>query len=107
MDDPNNEFFDLLGVEPGALTITAVTISGWGTELTIDGEYEGDQPFQCLFEEVSSLQWDAYHEPDDNETTVSVVGVFVGEDDHRAAALVYTDLFELSILYGTLSVVKL
>jgi hypothetical protein len=35
-----------------------------------------------------------------------LIGIHLGEDAHRKAALIHTDIFEVSILYGSFSVHK-
>jgi hypothetical protein len=35
-----------------------------------------------------------------------LIGFHLGEDAHRTAALIHTDIFEISILYGSFSIHK-
>ncbi|MBO9309027.1 MAG: hypothetical protein J7551_04495 [Chloroflexi bacterium] len=101
----HTEIFELLGVEVGALTIQRVEISLWGTEVQLDCAYEG-RPFQILFEDVRSLQWDVRGHPDERDEHAELIGIFLGERDHRASAIIVTDVCEIAILYGDMMILK-
>ena len=105
LNETKDEIFDLLGVDPGELTLSRFSITNWGTEAIADCAYQ-ERPFQLLFEGVKSIQWDTYEETDELETLLRVVGLLLGADSHRASALIYTELFELSILYGQMTLIK-
>ncbi|CAG0981605.1 MAG: hypothetical protein IAE83_15580 [Anaerolinea sp.] len=105
MNESKDEIFELLGVDPGELTLSKVNITNWGTEAVTECAYQG-RPFQLFFEGVKSIQWDAYAESDEQETLLRVMGLLLGADAHRASALIYTELFELSILYSQMTLVK-
>jgi hypothetical protein len=102
------EIFDLLGVEPGTLSVSGVQVNTWGREVLIDCVYDdgGPRPFQLLFEACSSLQWDVHGEPSDDDHAAELMGLFLGEEENRVASIVYTDLFELSVLYGSFTLLK-
>ncbi len=108
MNTDQLEIFDLLGVEPGTLSVAGVQINTWGREVLIDCVYEdgSPRPFQLLFEACSSIQWDVHGEPSDDDRTAELMGLFLGEEEHRTASIVYTDLFELSVLYGSFTLLK-
>ncbi len=105
MTTNQDEIFDLLGVEAGALTIQRVEISLWGTEVQLDCAYEND-PFQLLFEDVRSIQWDVRGHPDERDEHADIAGIFLGEKDHHEAAIIVTDVCEIAVLYGNLLLVK-
>jgi len=104
MSDPS-EIFDLLGVEPGVLTINAVQISSWGGEVQLDCTYES-RAFQLVFEDCRSIQWDVRGHPDERDTRADVIGLLLGEEEHHESAIVVTDTFELVILYGEMLLIK-
>lgn len=113
MASEREEIYELLGVAPGRLAIAGVQITAWGRDLILEctyGEGEdgaaGRQPFQLLLEGCQSIQWDALGYADEQDAEALVVGMFLGEEGHGAAAIIATDVFELSVLYGTLTLVK-
>lgn len=108
---PEQEIFDMLGVEPGNLNITNVHITNWGTDVQLDLEYrpadeQPAQPFQLVFEDCRSLTWDVHDYSDEQDVTTIVLGLFLGEGQHQESAIIYTDIFELSVQYGEMLVVK-
>ncbi len=105
MTADQNEIFELLGVEKGKLTLQRVEISTWGTEVQLDCAYEGD-PFQLVFEEVRSLQWDVRGYPDERDEYADIIGLLLGEGDHHEAAIIVTDVCEIAILYGNMLLLK-
>jgi hypothetical protein len=102
------ECFELLGVEPGRMTVRDVQVSAWGSEVLISCAYEGDgpRPFQLLFEECSSIQWDVHGNLDDPDTDAELMGLFLGEEAHREAAIIYAEPFEIAVLYGSFTLIK-
>jgi hypothetical protein len=106
-DQPNRtELFDMLGVEPGALELLGVQVGAWGTEVTLDCSLDDERKFHVLFEGVTSIQWDVHDAPDEHETSTPVIAVFLGDANYGAAAIIATDIFELSVLYDDISLVK-
>lgn len=99
------EIYDMLGVEPGQITITAVEVASWGAELIVNCKYEGGRPFQLLFDDCQSIQWDMHSSPGEQDAA-EVMGLFLGEADHKEAGIIYTDLFEIAVRYGTFDLVK-
>jgi hypothetical protein len=100
-----NEIYDMLGVEPGRTVILGVQVGTWGAELIVNCSYD-DQPFQLHFDECQSIQWDVHGEPTDQDREVDLIGLFLGEEDHQEAGIIYTDLFEIAVRYGTFTLVK-
>jgi len=106
----HNEIFELLDVEPGKITITNIQITTWGCDVVVECRYEGEGkrqgPFQLLFEDVRSIQWDVHTKADEQDKVSEVAGLFPGQDGHAESAIIYTDIFELTILYGGFTLVK-
>jgi hypothetical protein len=105
MTADHTEIFELLGVEVGALTVQRVEISLWGTEVQLDCAYEGN-PFQIVFEDVRSVQWDVRGYPDERDEHADLIGIFLGERDHRESAIIVTDVCEIAVLYGDMMILK-
>jgi hypothetical protein len=47
-----------------------------------------------------------FHPEDVQEPEADLIGIHLGEAAHRKAALIHTDIFEISILYGSFSIHK-
>ncbi len=105
MTADHTEIFELLGVEQGALTLQRVEISLWGTEVQLDCAYK-EAPFQLVFEDVRSLQWDVRGHPDEHDERADIFGILLGEREHRQAAIIVTDVCEIAILYGEMMILK-
>jgi hypothetical protein len=104
------ERFDISGF---GWLINSITAKRWGNELTFDAHYDGSQPdttFKIIFKDCHKIEWLAFgiefefHENDIARTVV--IGMDVGEDQHRKPAIITTNLFELWITYGELIVEK-
>ena len=66
-----------------------------------------DKPFHILFKDCSSYRWDTVgSEIDERDVNADVIGFGIGLDQHRQPAVLTTDLFEISIHYGSLVVEK-
>ncbi|MEG4286505.1 hypothetical protein QUB68_25575 [Microcoleus sp. A006_D1] len=50
--------------------------------------------------------WEVHDEEEVKEPEADFIGIHLGEDAHRKAALIHTDIFEVSILYGSFSIHK-
>jgi hypothetical protein len=46
------------------------------------------------------------HPEDVKDPEADLIGIHLGENAHRKAALIHTDIFEISILYGSFSIHK-
>ncbi|GAB4545159.1 MAG: hypothetical protein OHK0023_03030 [Anaerolineae bacterium] len=100
-----DEIFEMLGVAPSTLNINAVQITEWGTTLQLDCLYE-DKPFQVVFEDCKSIQWDVRGHPDERDTSAEVAGLFLGQSEHRESAIIVTDVCEIAVQYGELMLLK-
>lgn len=87
--------------------MTKVETKLWGNELLFSCLYEPSgsrQPYQLVFSNVHDIRWCVH---DTNQLEVSVAdftGFIIGEENHQKPAIVTTDVFEISVLYETLSI---
>jgi hypothetical protein len=105
MSQDLTEIFELLGTDPGKISIYRINVNTWGADVVIECQYEEGRTFQLLFEECKSIQWDMYATPDAQDKTADIVGILLGAGNYQASAIIYTDLFELSILYGDFALI--
>lgn len=101
--------YELLNV--GGLTslVTNVNVSLWGNEVVLECIYDptGDRaPYSLVFQDCRLITWEVHDEEEVKEIEADLIGIHLGEGAHRKAALIHTDIFEISILYGTFSVRK-
>jgi hypothetical protein len=101
--------YELLNI--GGLTslVTNVNVSLWGNEVVLECIYDptGDRsPYSLVFQDCRFITWEVHDEEEIQEPEADLIGIHLGEDAHRKAALIHTDIFEISILYGSFSVRK-
>ncbi|NJK65292.1 MAG: hypothetical protein HC789_14440 [Microcoleus sp. CSU_2_2] len=101
--------YELLNV--GGLTslVTNVNVSLWGNEVILECIYDptGDRsPYSLVFQDCRFITWEVHDEEEVKDPEADLIGIHLGEDAHRKAALIHTDIFEISILYGNFSVRK-
>jgi hypothetical protein len=101
MTNWNDDYYLL---DLGGLTslIKAVKVSLWGSEITFQCLYNPEKPipYQMIFKDCQDIRWDVYDSELVNELQADLFGISLGEDHHRKPALITTDIFEISILYG-------
>ena len=95
----------------GGLTslVTNVDVCLWGNEIIFECIYDptGDRlPYTIIFHDCRDISWEVFHPEDVQEPEADLIGIHLGEDAHRKAALIHTDIFEISILYGSFSIHK-
>ncbi|WP_373538027.1 hypothetical protein [Microcoleus sp.] len=95
----------------GGLTslVTNVNVSLWGNEILFQCIYDptGDRlPYTIVFHDCRDVSWEVFHPEDVQDREADLIGIHLGEDDHRQAALIHTDIFAISILYGSFSIHK-
>jgi hypothetical protein len=100
--------YNLLGL--GGLTslITNVNVSLWGNEVLIECVYSPEQrlPYLLEFKDCRDIRWTVHDEEEVNELEAEFFGISLGEPEHRKPAVITTDIFEISILYGSFSIHK-
>jgi hypothetical protein len=101
---------DLLDVAEGGLFVTNIESHLWGTEQIVHFVYNPhveDKSFRIIFKNCTRFHWEYYGEEDDErDETADVIGFDFRLDQHGQAAILHTDLFEISIHYGSLEAVK-
>ena len=101
--------YNLLNV--GGLTslVTNVNVSLWGNQIVFECIYDptGDRsPYTIVFHDCRDISWEVFHPEDVQDPEADLIGFHLGEDAHRTAALIHTDIFEICILYGSFSIHK-
>lgn len=94
--------YHLLGLGGFTSLIKSINISLWGNEITFQCLYNPEEPipYKIIFKDCQEIRWDVYDSELANELQADLFGISLGEDHHRKPALITTDIFEISILYG-------
>jgi hypothetical protein len=104
------EWNELLHIPAGGLGVMGIESRLWGKEYVISFLYNPlthDKSFRIIFKDCTHYQWDTTgSEIDERDVNADVIGFEIGLDQHRKPAVLTTDLFEISILYGSLEVEK-
>jgi hypothetical protein len=101
--------YELLNL--GGLTslITNINVSLWGNQIVFECIYDptgNRSPYSIVFQDCRDISWEVFHPEDVKDPEADLIGFHLGEDAHRTAALIHTDIFEVSILYGSFSIHK-
>ena len=84
--------------------VTNVLVTKWGTDVTVLCLYNplvSSQPYELIFRDCHKLRWEVITSEDMQEPTADLIGFSIGAESHQEAAVITTDMFELSILYGS------
>lgn len=100
--------YNLLGLGEYTSLVKNVTVSSWGSEVRIECLYNPIErsPYVLVFRDCRDIKWTVHDEEEVGEPFADLIGIHLGEDAHRQPALIHTDIFEISILYGSFSVEK-
>jgi hypothetical protein len=101
--------YNLLGLGELTSLVTNVKVSMWGAEVLVECLYDptGDRiPYSLIFQDCRDIGWNVHDEEELGEPLADLIGIYLGEDAHRKRAVIHTDIFEISILYGRFRVEK-
>jgi hypothetical protein len=99
--------YQLLGLGNIASVVIKVDINTWGNELCVNCLYDplgSRQPFKLIFSDTREIKWNVHNTDDLEDAIVALTGFILGDGKHRKPAILTTDVFELFVLYETLSV---
>jgi hypothetical protein len=100
--------YNLLGL--GGLTslVTNIKVSLWENEVLIECVYNPEErfPYVLAFKDCRDIRWTVQDEEEVGELEAEFLGISLGESAHRKPAVLTTDIFEVSILYGSFSIHK-
>ena len=100
--------YNLLGL--GGLTslVTNIKVSLWGNEVLIECVYNPEErfPYVLAFKDCRDIRWTVHDEEEVGELEAEFLGICLGQSAHRKPAVLTTDIFEVSILYGSFSIHK-
>ena len=90
----------------GGLTslITSVNVSLWGNEVTLECVYDPTHnrlPYVLVFQDCQDIRWSVHDSEEVHEPEADLIGFSMGAESHQKPAVITTDIFELSITYGS------
>lgn len=100
----------LLGLGELTSIVTGITLSNWGSQVLLDCIYDptGDRlPYQLLFQACREVRFDVHDLEEVGEYEADLIGVNLGKNNYEKSAIIYTDIFEISLLYKQMTVEKL
>lgn len=90
----------------GGLTslITGVKMSLWGNEVSLECVYDPTEnrlPYVLVFQDCQDIRWSVHDLEEVHEPEADLIGFSMGAESHQKPAVITTDIFELSITYGS------
>ena len=100
--------YNLLGLGSFTSLITNVKVSSWGNEVSIECVYNPEErlPYVLAFKDCCDIGWTIHDEDEVGELEAEFFGIYLGEPEHQKPTVITTDIFEISILYGSFSIYK-
>jgi hypothetical protein len=104
MDDQ----YHLLGLGSAASNIVGLELSELGQKLLVRGLYDPHlrKPFEMVFTECRELHLECFSDDPRPELETPLIGIYLGQKEHRGPAVITTSAFELSVLYGEFLLAK-
>ncbi|KAF3885150.1 MULTISPECIES: hypothetical protein, partial [Nostocales] len=83
--------------------ITSVMVSLWGNKVLIECVYNPTErlPYVLVFQDCRDIMWTVHDSEKLHEMEADLIGFSLGVESHQKAAVITTDIFELSIIYGS------
>ena len=97
MDD-----YQQLGVGKSASVVIELEFRHWGREVVLHCLYHPleRRPYTLHFKNCMDVRLDPLEDGIRNGSDASLIGIALGSNTHPKAAIVTTNAFELSLLYG-------
>jgi len=97
-----------LGIADFVSLITKIEISSWGEKIIIDCVYDPDDrlPYKLIFHNCRKIEWNLIFPESITDVEADIIDFLPGKNSYEQPAYFYTDIFDLSISYGELEIVK-
>jgi hypothetical protein len=105
---PLDDQYRLLGLGPAASVIVGIEVLELGRRVVVRGLYDPHQrkPFEMVFTKCRDVHLECLSDDSWPELETPLIGIFLGQEEHRSPAVITTSAFELSVLYGEFLLVK-
>lgn len=100
--------YHLLGLGNLTSLVTGVQVRRWGGEVTFRCLYDPSsrQPYLLIFTDCREIDWNVHEASATEQSEADLIGILLGKDKHRQAAVITTNIFEVSVLYGQFEIRK-
>jgi hypothetical protein len=98
-----------LGLGDATSIVTAINVSDWGAEVTLSCLYDPrgtSKPYKVIFQGCTEVRFCTLDSQASKDSSADLIGFSAGEQARRKPAVITTDIFEASITYETIRVVK-
>jgi hypothetical protein len=101
--------WQILDTPPGDLYIRHISLSDHGKSVMVDCEafnvaYPNGKKFRLTFAHCRDVHWQASDPMAHRDGQMQALGVYLGEERHSKAAVVYTGDTEMSVLYNEIHI---
>ncbi len=102
--------YALLDLGKAASLVTNVLATKWGSSVVVSCLYDplgSSQPYELIFRDCREVRWQVIELEDVQESTADLIGFSIGAGAYQEAAVLTTDVFELSIIYSSFVLQKI
>jgi hypothetical protein len=101
------EELNLANLQEFTSLITKIKLSAWGSELELECIYDPQGiklPYQIHFKDCTEIQLSLHSPENSQDLEADIIDFKVGQEQQKEPAIIYTDIFELLIIYETLQI---
>lgn len=104
MDDQ----YQLLGLGPATSVVVSVEVLDLGRRIVVRALYDPSlrKPFEIAFTKCRDLHLAFFSDDPRSDSETPLIGIFLGRERHQSPAVITTNTFELSVLYGEFLLTK-
>jgi hypothetical protein len=102
------EDLKLVGLGDFVSLITKIEWSFWGNQLVFKCLYDpiDRKPYKIIFFDCHEINWSIHSPERAEDTEADLIDIQLGSANYLNPAIIFTDIFEVSILYRDLSFEK-
>lgn len=96
--------YALLALGQASSLVKNIEVTQWGNAVVVSCLYDPlgfSKLYQLIFKDCHEVKWLVIEPGDAQESTADLIGFSMGAESHKKAAVITTDIFELSIVYGS------
>lgn len=104
------EELNLVNLQEFTSLITNIKLLAFGNELELECIYDPQGiklPYQLYFQDCNEIQLSLHSPENSHDLEADIIDFQLGQEQHQKPAIIYTDIFELLISYGTLQIQNL
>ena len=88
--------------------ITGMSFSLWGNIFTFECVYDpiDRKPYKMTFLDCRDINWHIHSPEDAEDDEADVIDIQLVKQNNKKTTIIYTDIFELSMTYGSIRIEK-